>query len=204
MARTVALQTVSFAGKSLDQHHKEISKTLLEAETPIRLEDAMSILQITDPFARTVIKRSMLVRLKPDGDLYPTLTVTKKWLHSTDKIPGVEKGKVTMTYPRTTVPTTELAAKVEHHNGELSESVRNAALDIASRLAERANSRLDPNSIAYIAEDIGTIISDSAAKSREIAVHESYRPLLEKQTQMMQDMLETMRNAQSTGKSVRA
>jgi hypothetical protein len=189
MPRTNALQTITFSGKSLEQWHNEMRENILAAPSPVRLEDTMSNLHISDPFARDAVKRSFKQTLLPEGTNYD-LTQDKKWLKGTEKgFEEVEKGKVTLAYTRTTVPTNGLNDKVATLNGELSPDVREAASNIAATIAHRAGRKLDATSIAYVAEDLGVILSDNAALARENRLHTTYKEQTDKMIAMLQDVI---------------
>lgn len=184
------LTTQTFSGKSLETIHQELKDYLLRAEYPVRIEDAMTALGYTDTFARDAIKRSFTITLRPGG-ANEQLTLKKKWLRNREKWATdlVDQGKVNLTFAKTTVPTDTLSDRIKELNGQLSPEVQQAALNIRDVVAERSNQKFDRNSVAYIAEDVSTILSDNAALSRENQLHEKYRMQNEQQMHMMQELI---------------
>jgi hypothetical protein len=189
MPRSSQLQT-TFFGKSLEDIHAELVDYLQDSDQPPRIEDAMTRLGYNDPFAREAIKRSFMPTLKEGGSNYQ-LTLDGRWQKGREKWApaSVPSGKVVLTYQKKTVPTNELAKKLETLNGDLSDDTRAAVSNIINTMENRANAKFDRHSVAFIAEDVGIIVSDAAALKRENALHEKYKESIDSQMQMMTKMV---------------
>lgn len=199
------LMTTTYSGKSLETIFAEMTEHMDKATTAGTIDDTMTALGYYDPFARVAIKRAFMVTLK-EGGSNERLTTEKKWLRGREKWADglVDSGKPTLKFEKVTVPTTDLTNLVVSLNGDISEAARTAVGNIVATITDRSNAKLDKNSVAFLAEDVGTLISENAALARDCAIHESYRADQKKAMDMMQELISKIpggRNGNSVARS---
>ena len=184
------MPTQSYQGKTLGEWMAKLRAAHLQASTVLSVENAMTMVGLTDRFARKLVGRAYRSTLKEGGTNFD-LTRDGKWAKTTERWApdNIGKAKGVESYVPTTVPTDTLTATVTELDGRLTPTMQSHLAGLSRTVAAAAGRNFSETYVEEVISEATGMATEFAAQNRELEIHRQYQASLDKKDQMMERLI---------------